>query len=166
MTRTDLNCLVFLGALALATLLPAGNASAVEEQWVSVTIKAKGVGPLTIQNAALKYGQFHKTGNKGAEIKAYDINGITIPSGGNVIISACGKGNAPSGTEGSVDIYDGATKIGRYYWDCPWKIGNEQPGTNTSTWQASSENHVVQCTGGTLQNAPLGAISITVGKIK
>lgn len=33
---------------------------------------------------------------------------------------SCGRAGAWSGTEGTLDLYDGTTKICRLYWSCPW----------------------------------------------
>lgn len=33
---------------------------------------------------------------------------------------SCGRSGATSGTEGTLDLYDGKTKICTIYWSCPW----------------------------------------------
>jgi hypothetical protein len=129
-------------------------------QWVTITITSRGT-TLSIRNATLKYGKFHQTGNKDAEISADDINKITIKSNSKAVINSCGREHSPSGTEGSFEIFDGEVKVGEYYWDCPW--GSKK---NTSIFTPSgSEDYVTQVTGGNLDSGALGNISIKCVKL-
>ncbi|KAH7923061.1 Aegerolysin family protein [Leucogyrophana mollusca] len=75
---------------------------------------------IKLQKASLKWGKFHEDGNKDNEIEPDTVNGIVIPAGATGVISACGRSDASSGTEGTVDLYDDETKICTLYWNCPW----------------------------------------------
>src|SRR5882724_7685031 len=97
-------------------------------QWAVFTITTVGA-TMTVKSVTLNWGKFYKNGNKDDEVPISDIEGHQIAPGVSYVISTCGRSDASSGTEGSFDLYDGATKVGNYYWDCPW--GSK---TNTSKW--------------------------------
>lgn len=82
-------------------------------QWVTITIYPANFNA-TIKNAAHSWGKFYTNGNKDDEIQPSAIDGTVIPAGGSYTISACGREDAASGTEGSFDVYDGDTKVGTY----------------------------------------------------
>ncbi|KAI9931185.1 hypothetical protein ASPWEDRAFT_166867 [Aspergillus wentii DTO 134E9] len=91
------------------------------DQWVTITLyNNMQSSTLSIRNAKTSWGKFHKNKNKDAEISLQDINQITLEPGHSVIINACGRANASSGTSGSIELYDGSVKIGKIYWTCPW----------------------------------------------
>jgi hypothetical protein len=95
-------------------------------QWVVVTINNKSKSmTATVGGAYLKWGKFHKDGNKDEEIPPSDINKIEIPPGGKARVCSCGRSDAASGTEGGFYLYDGTDQnndkcIGEVYWNCPW----------------------------------------------
>ena len=126
-------------------------------QWVSVTIQPKGFA-LHISNAQLQWGKFY-SGSKDNEITVQAVDQITIPDGQTGTVSACGREDASSGTQGSFDLYDGGTLVGTYQWDCPW--GSK---TNVSTWVSSNPNYIAQATGGNLDGGALGNVTIKVAK--
>lgn len=127
-------------------------------QWVQIRISSANSN-VTIKNAVHEWGKFY-TGNKDNEVSPDKIDGVTIHSGDAYTISACGRENASSGTEGSFDLYDGSTHIGSYSWDCPW--GSK---TNYSTWHpAGSDNYIAQVTGGNLDSGALGNVNIKIAK--
>ena len=129
-------------------------------QWVEISIESKTGSTLSIKNAQHACGKFFKNNNKDEEISPDDINKIQIPSGDKGIIASCGREDAASGTEGSFDIYDGETKVGNYYWDCPW--GSK---SNQSTWTSTpSENYITEVTGGNSDSGALGNVYIKCGK--
>lgn len=127
-------------------------------QWVSIKVSAK-LCDLTIKNVVQEWGKFYK-GEKDNEVDPKNINNTMIKNENSYVISACGRENSPSGTEGSFDLYDGETHIGSYLWDCPW--GSK---TNTSTWNSDNSNYVTQVTGANLDSGALGNVNITVVKI-
>jgi hypothetical protein len=129
-------------------------------QWVVINLGSNGT-TLSIKNAQLSWGKFFKNPEKDCEISTDEINRIQILSGNVAVIASCGRSDAASGTEGTFDIYDGATEVGNFYWDCPW--GSKR---NHMIWTPSlSENYVTQVTGGNLDTGALGTITMRCVKI-
>ncbi len=126
-------------------------------QWVEITIKPMNC-TVTIKNIIHEWGKFY-IGSKDNEIAPDKIEGTVIQAGNIYTFGACGRENASSGTEGSFDLYDGATNVGNYYWDCPW--GSK---TNTSTWSPSSDKYVVQQSGANLDSGALGNVTLKIAK--
>ncbi|RPJ77934.1 MAG: aegerolysin [Alphaproteobacteria bacterium] len=126
-------------------------------QWVTMTLKPIGFD-LTVKNVKLDWGKFYAKDNKDIEIDKSGIEGMVINSGLSAIISACGRSDAASGTEGQFDLYDNGRQIGTYYWDCPW--GTK---TNKSKWTPVVEDddaYITQITGANLNSGALGNIII------
>ncbi len=133
-------------------------------QWVTITIYPANFNA-TIKNAAHSWGKFYTNGNKDDEIQPSAIDGTVIPAGGSYTISACGREDAASGTEGSFDVYDGDTKVGTYSWDCPW--GSK---SNTSTWTPfgpppPANKYTTQQSGANLDSGALGNVTLQSVKI-
>ncbi|QSZ36783.1 hypothetical protein DSL72_006666 [Monilinia vaccinii-corymbosi] len=80
---------------------------------------------IEIKNSWLKHGKFHVNGNKDVEISSAEIDKIIIPPNSAQDISACGRSSALYGTEGSIELYDGANKIGKLYWSDPYSGDND-----------------------------------------
>lgn len=78
-------------------------------------------------------GKFHQNGNKDADITPEAVNAVTVAAGKTTDISSCGKSDAASGTEGTLDLYDGDTKICTIYWNSPW-------GSKTNDFWISGRN--------------------------
>ncbi|KAH7889194.1 aegerolysin type hemolysin [Phlebopus sp. FC_14] len=92
-----------------------------EAQWVSITVKNWiPNSSIKIQDAKLDWGKFYEAPNKSNELSAATINSIVIAPSQSAIVSACGRANAASGTEGRISLYEGSTRICQLYWDCPW----------------------------------------------
>ena len=127
-------------------------------QWVEINIKPINFNT-TIKNVRADWGKFY-SGSKDNEIDVSKINNHQISENDSYTISSCGRSDSASGTEGKFDLYDGNTHIGEYYWDCPW--GSK---TNISNWNPSSEDYIVQVTGGNLDSGALGNIFLKVVKI-
>lgn len=130
-------------------------------QWMVATIVSNGT-TISIKNATLAWGKFFQNPDKDKELTTDVINKITIPSGTSANVASCGREDAASGTEGSFDLYDGTTKIGTFYWDCPW--GSK---ANIWSWTPNSavSNYVTQATGFNLDSGALGNGTITCVKI-
>lgn len=124
-------------------------------QWVSVTIKSINCS-LNVRNVVLEYGKLY-SGTKDNEVQLDKVNGVTIKAGDSFTISACGREDSPSGTEGSFDLYDGDVHVGSYYWDCPW--GSK---SNSSTWTPGSDNYIGQQTGANLDSGALGNVTLKI----
>ncbi|CCM04547.1 uncharacterized protein FIBRA_06728 [Fibroporia radiculosa] len=98
-----------------------GGAPRAYAQWISMQIKnLLGNASIKIQNADAKWGKFYKDGNKGDELSSGTINGIVIAPNFTSTVAACGRSSASSGTEGTIDLYDGTVRICTLYWNCPW----------------------------------------------
>ncbi|MDR6761975.1 hypothetical protein J2Y38_002186 [Flavobacterium sp. 2755] len=90
-------------------------------QWIAIKIVSENM-TLTVRNAKLDPGKFHRAGNKDAEIKPSEINGITIKSGEIGWIHSSGRQDSPTGTKGSIDLYHEETLVAVFNWNCPWGI--------------------------------------------
>jgi hypothetical protein len=133
-------------------------------QWVTITITPANVD-VKLKNVAHSWGKFYKTGDKDTEIPVSDIEGTVIAQGSSFTVNACGREDAASGTEGTMDLFDGDTKIGTYTWDCPWGTKS-----NSSTWSSSGpqpphNKYVVQQSGANLDSGALGNVTIQVVKL-
>jgi hypothetical protein len=132
-----------------------------ESQWAVFSITANGI-ILSIKNSKLKWGKFYYPPNKSKEIKPATIDQTVIPIGITATIGTCGRSQSWSGTEGSFDLYDGATKIGMYYWNVPF-------GSNTNASQFTADDnsagkYLTEVTGGNIQGGALGDVFIVSGK--
>ena len=106
-------------------------------EWVVLEITDSLKGSIKIQNASLSWyvpvspaarrslmticnfnrGKFIQDGR---EVSPQEIDDIVIPAGSKRSVSSSGRSGSPSGTEGTIDLYDDATKVGTLYWNCPW----------------------------------------------
>ncbi|KHT64580.1 hypothetical protein RJ45_05675 [Photobacterium gaetbulicola] len=116
---------------------------------------------LTVDDAKLEWGKFYKENDKDSEVSIKDVNGTKIEPGEVKVISACGRSDSASGTEGSIKLYDGNVEIGKFYWDCPW--GSK---TNTTQWEKRSNNYITEVSGGNVDSGSIGLVNITVYKKK
>ncbi len=129
-------------------------------QWISVEIQPKNCN-VQVKNAYLAWGKFHTRGNKDNSISNDEVNAITVSSGNTGYVYSCGREDSSSGTEGHFDLYDGGTKIGTFYWDCPW--GSKR---NTTRWQqGASDDYIAQASGGNPDSSAIGNVRIVVMKI-
>ena len=94
------------------------------KEWVALEVKATDY-PLSVQNANLSWGKFYQYPNKDAEISAAQVNQLGIAPGQSVIIAACGRSGAASGTTGSLEIHHGTDgrRLTTVEWNCPWWWG-------------------------------------------
>ncbi|KAH7909972.1 Asp-hemolysin [Hygrophoropsis aurantiaca] len=94
-------------------------------QWVVLTLhNSLHEGAITFRNANVSHGKFYTDGDKDHEISAEEINDASMQPGSEYVISACGRSDSPSGTEGTVDVWHGTNKVCTLYWDCPWSGDN------------------------------------------
>ncbi|PHH80477.1 hypothetical protein CDD82_1707 [Ophiocordyceps australis] len=108
-----------------------------ENQWIQLELTNRmRKNNLEVKSAWLKFGKFYK-GSKDKEISGDEVNRIVIPPGSMDKVNACGRLASPSGTQGSIDLYDGSTRICTVAWDCPWgssdndlTLNNYDPGTS------------------------------------
>ena len=126
-------------------------------QWIEVKIVSENM-TLQVKNASLDWGKFYEKGDKGKEISADKVNKITVESGKEESICSCGKSSTATGTEGRFDLYDGETKIGKFYWDCPWWSKK-----NTFTWTPEEDiqdDYYTTCQGGHADSGAIGEVTI------
>ncbi|MFH7015703.1 aegerolysin family protein [Flavobacterium sp. FlaQc-47] len=131
-------------------------------QWIEVKIVSENM-TLSVKNASLSWGKFYEAGDKDKEISTDDINKITVASGKTALICSCGRSGSATGTEGSFDLYNGDTKIGKFYWDCPF---NKK--TNSFNWtiEKDIEKHYnTDREGGNKDSGAIGNVIITCIKL-
>ncbi|KAJ5834401.1 Aegerolysin family protein [Penicillium robsamsonii] len=92
----------------------------VYSQWVVIKISNLCRGTISIANAKVDYGKFHKIEDKDAELSPEDINSIVLKPNDEANVCACGRANIHYGTEGSFELFDGADKVCRIYFDDPY----------------------------------------------
>lgn len=136
-------------------------------QWVTITIQPANYD-VTIKHVSQSWGKFYDSnqvgkpgGNKDNEYPASDLENKVIERGRSFSINACGRSDASSGTEGSIEIYDGEKLVGTYSWDCPW--GSK---TNTSTWTpgCAANGYITEQSGANLNSGALGTVTIRTVK--
>jgi hypothetical protein len=130
-------------------------------QWVHIIIQNKmASGEITVKQAEALWGKFYKWDNKDDEITAAEVDKQVATRNNNADIAACGRSDAASGTEGSLNLYDGGNKICYVYWNCPW--GSK---TNEFTISSISDSYVVQQSGANLNSGAIGNVTIKVVKM-
>lgn len=131
-------------------------------QWIEVKVVSEGM-TLKVKSAKLDWGKFYEYGNKDKEISTDDINKISIESGKSSWICSCGRSDASSGTEGSFELYDGDTKIGKFNWDCPW--GKKKNSFNWSQEESTKSSYSTSREGGNTDSGAIGTVTITCIKL-
>ncbi|WP_281233933.1 aegerolysin family protein [Flavobacterium gelatinilyticum] len=130
-------------------------------QWIEIKIVSENM-TVQVKNTKRDYGKFYEYGDKNKELSIAAINSIKIESGTSKRICACGRSGAATGTEGSFELYDGDTKIGKFYWDCPfWKSSNEISWTQS----ASETSYKTDKEGGNKSSGAIGNVTITCIKL-
>ena len=91
-------------------------------QWVEITIVGVPGETLHVRNAQHGWGKFYAAPNKDAELGVDAVNRLTVGPGPTpLVLGACGRSSAASGTQGSFDLYDDAGRQAAHCeWDCPW----------------------------------------------
>ncbi|UKZ79910.1 hypothetical protein TrVFT333_007673 [Trichoderma virens FT-333] len=74
---------------------------------------------ISFENAKLEWGKFY-LGDESHEIPASDIDKIVVSPGSMEIAQSCGRKSTSTGVEGTMDLYDGKTKICSLYWESPY----------------------------------------------
>lgn len=129
-------------------------------EWIEVTIQiSSAIGAAVIRNTKIRLGKFYRV-NKDTEVPPKEIDLMNIYAGSPVIVSACGWENSASGTQGSFDIFDGAAKMGTFWWDAPWAPG----AANTWGFNPASDVYVGQVTGGHSSAPEIGSVKLRLTK--
>jgi hypothetical protein len=87
------------------------------------------------------------------------IEGYVISPEKSFMICTCGRENATSGPEGTFEIYDGTTAVGKVYWNCPYGSS-----TNDFQYTAYTDTYLTQHTGGNLHGGALGDVVLKTGR--
>jgi hypothetical protein len=125
----------------------------------AVALPLRGVwhGALTDTPFSVYRGKFYEWDNKDHEISPAQVDSLVIAQGDTKEIAACGRSDAASGTEGTVDLYQGGTKVCQLYWNCPW--GSK---TNTFTVRDTNPSWIVSATGANTDGGALGTVEVKV----
>ncbi|PHH76667.1 hypothetical protein CDD80_1345 [Ophiocordyceps camponoti-rufipedis] len=90
-------------------------------QWIILIIaNALNNRDIRVQNATVDWGKFWQGSNRDNEIKPWQVNQIVTAPGTAESVKSCGRSDSSSGTAGSLDLYDGDTRISHIWWNCPW----------------------------------------------
>ncbi|WP_295230648.1 aegerolysin family protein [uncultured Chryseobacterium sp.] len=130
-------------------------------QWIEVKIVSENM-TLQVKNATLQWGKFYEEGDKDKEISTDDINKITVDSGKSKSICSCGRSDASSGTQGSFELYNGDTKIGKFVWECPW---GKKDNSFSWTQDASDKSYYSNREGGNKNSGAIGNVTISCIKL-
>ncbi|KAE8332434.1 Asp-hemolysin [Aspergillus sergii] len=123
----------------------------------SSTLKVKNAIPDKEKGEG--WGKFYKDGNKDDEISAAEVNKVTVPPGGSANIYSCGRSDAASGTEGHIELWDGESKIGKVYWDCPWGSKSNDFGISER-----GNSYWVQNGAWSKDSGAIGTVDVEIGK--
>jgi hypothetical protein len=126
-------------------------------QWVSFIISNCTNNTITIKNATLVYGKWHRDSNKDVELE--DINRTVICPGERIRINCCGRFATITGCEGSFDLVEeDGTVIRHVYFDCPFFNKNNTLIITTER----TKKYIVEHTGANFYGGALGNIEITL----
>lgn len=106
-----------------AILLVAQCAFAGYDQWIDLYIENVGNEPIQI-TGSLEWGKWYKNGDKSQVTSDPDT---FIQPGEKLRVSACGRADSASGTEGTIHVKDrqGSTELVTVKFDCPWSGSND-----------------------------------------
>ncbi|KAH8127534.1 Aegerolysin-domain-containing protein [Trichoderma asperelloides] len=134
-----------------------------EDQWISIRVYNRmRKNDVSFKNAKLAWGKFY-SGSKSNEISAAEVDKIVVSPDATKSADSCGRSGALSGTQGSLDLYDGTTRICSLSWDCPW-------GASTNNFQVSnyvpqSSDYSVAVASWNRGPGAIGNVDITVAKL-
>ncbi|KAL4878033.1 aegerolysin type hemolysin [Aspergillus karnatakaensis] len=102
------------------------------DQWVQINISNFAKDTLDIEDSKLEWGKFYKNGDKDKEITPQQLDGTVIKDNAHASVYSCGREDAASGTQGSLDLYDQRSqeKVCTIHWDCPWGSSTNTFGIN------------------------------------
>lgn len=89
------------------------------KQWISISIMPINFN-IKVKNVTLLQGKFHVEENRNAELQPSEIESKTINAKEHYEIFSCGRDCSPSGTEGSISLFDGNKLIAQSFWNNPW----------------------------------------------
>lgn len=113
---------MFLPIFALIILV-AQSAFAGYSQWIELTIKNSCSEALHV-TGGLDWGKWYKNGDNSQETSG--PNNLIQP-GEKLRVSACGRADSASGTQGTIRIWDSDRnkQLVTAYFNCPWSGSND-----------------------------------------
>ncbi|KIJ17087.1 hypothetical protein PAXINDRAFT_9943 [Paxillus involutus ATCC 200175] len=126
-----------------------------EAQWVCMTITNWLENVIKLQNPHLTSGKFLNDYSSRDGIYG-SVTNVPIYPSRSCDVSSSGSGTRVLGTSGSIDLYEGRTRICTLYWNCPG--GNQQ---NYLQAQNLNNNYVVTV-GRFRDHGAIGDVSIAV----
>jgi hypothetical protein len=77
-------------------------------------------------------------------------------------VDSCGRQGSASGTEGTIDLYDGDTRICTLYWNSPW--GSNYNEFEIRNYDAETSDFSVSVASWNTGPGALGDVDVTVSK--
>ncbi|PHH62169.1 hypothetical protein CDD81_7363 [Ophiocordyceps australis] len=134
-----------------------------DNQWIQMEITNRmRKSDIHVKNAYINYGKFYKD-VKDKEISADEVNRTSIAPGAMAKVNACGRYMSPSGTDGSIDLYEGDTKICKLSWNCPY--GSSSNSFGLSDYDVGTSDYSVNVSDWGVGPGPIGRVSITVARL-
>lgn len=93
-----------------------------------------------------------------------DVDKLAVAAGSRVSVCTCGTSFSFEGMEGSLDLYDGATKICTVAWDDPWAKDNNYFGF--SAYNHTSPYLVHHSSYNTGPTGPIGDVTVVVTNMR
>ncbi|PHH89228.1 hypothetical protein CDD83_6460 [Cordyceps sp. RAO-2017] len=130
-------------------------------QWIVVAIVNMVQNrDLTVKNAHLYWGKFFDCYSKDNEVSTHEVEGSSAAPFEAKYVGACGRSDSASGTEGSFDVYDDATKICRVYWSCPW--GSKDNEFRVEDYNQSTSAYQVTVGPWSRNSGAIGTVVLTI----
>ncbi|KAL7966835.1 aegerolysin type hemolysin [Trichoderma sp. SZMC 28014] len=131
-----------------------------EDQWVSLRVfNRMRTHDIEFKNASLSWGKWY-SGSKSNEISAATVDETVIHPDITKSADSCGREGSWSGVQGSLDLYDGKTKICTLWWDSPW--GSAINEFQVFDYSAKTSPYAVSIGTWRQRDGPLGNIDISV----
>ncbi|KAF4592201.1 hypothetical protein GQ602_002500 [Ophiocordyceps camponoti-floridani] len=130
-------------------------------QWIILLIaNALPNRDIKVQNARADWGKFWKGNNRDNEMASWEVNQIVAGPGTTQGVKSCGRSDSASGTAGSLDLYDGDTRISHIWWNCPW-------GSKTNEFSALVDDSVrslyhIDVSEHSLDAGSIGTVVVTI----
>ncbi|PFH58639.1 hypothetical protein XA68_13432 [Ophiocordyceps unilateralis] len=130
-------------------------------QWIIVAIyNGLADGFITIKNVNIKQGKFFGENGMDYELSAEQISQKTIVTNDIEYVRACGRAHSPSGTEGSLELYELDTKICKLYWSCPW--GSKTNDFRVQDHDPTTSRYWIKCGPYSRESGAIGTVTLAV----
>ncbi|KAL7942624.1 aegerolysin type hemolysin [Trichoderma barbatum] len=134
-----------------------------KSQWASMRVHNRmKKNTISFKNASLKWGKFWK-GSHDNEISASEVDKIVVSPGSMESADSAGRTGSSAGCAGSLDLYDGDTKICGIYWSSPyWETDNT---FGLTSYDVTSSPYSVTVGDWNRSGGALGDVDITVAML-